>query len=189
MSQAGWWPLAERLGSAQQGRAHLLLWEFITVHQFYFRQTLSLSLRQDHIKGRGLIYKAFENSKTQGECGTCIFLQSLLHNFALREVDQFLNSKDVTSLNFNAEKWDPESIRGALWKRKWVRPLFWCIHGLLTSWEAFDDNLLKLYCVFELTKPQQTVGIWSFSPKCDSGCPGSSNCCWNAVIMTSAHVV
>lgn len=29
----------------------------------------------------------------------------------------------VTSLNFDAEKWDPELIRGTLWKEKWGRSL------------------------------------------------------------------
>lgn len=130
-----------------------LLW-----HQFCFKQIFSLFLCQDCIKvRRGLIHGLWDLGLRDREnvglvssySKACfIILQSL------READQFLTQRTrwlvwILVLRSGTQNW----LRETLWKRKWVRSLFWYLYELLTSWEAFDDNLVKLSFMLELGKP------------------------------------
>lgn len=145
------------------------------------RQIFSLFLCQDHIKVRGgTIY-----NQESCECETCIFLQSLLCNFAKpRRGWSIFDPK-----NFYAGKWDPELIRETLWERKWVRSMLWWYQWPADIMGSIWWQLGKIILYIWVCQTPAAHGIGGSSPKGNSNCRRSSSRCWNAVIMTSVLVV
>lgn len=118
-------------------------------HLFYCRRTFSRFLCQDRIKVRGLTH-LWDLCLRHKESGGLVSLSKACFIIlqSLREVHQFLTPRQLL--------WILTLSSG---KTKWVRSSFQYIYRLLTSREAFDDNLLKSYGIFEMSEPQQTMAF------------------------------